>query len=212
MDHIVRALKDLSLSDALANNMKRETLKTALRSLQYFSPCVTGNPLYLTAAYLDPCRKLAGFRSSLDTKKAVKELLRINYARWLLSDLDNTWEEDIYPDYPLDTMRTLADVKEEEDIGRERTQQVIDEFKVYIQEAVVEVEGLGTFENIIHWWSDGAQRKRFPVLSLAAIDIFSVPVATPIPGHLFTTDNWKLGAQLMRTMSVLYCLAQWDVL
>lgn len=83
-----------------------------------------------------------------------------------------------------------------------------DEYDVYCREPVV------TVADPLVWWLDVAQRKRFPNLSLMAIDILSIPPMSTETERLFSKAKLTVvdrrGSMHIETLNLVECLRSWD--
>ncbi|KID93912.1 Ribonuclease H-like protein, partial [Metarhizium majus ARSEF 297] len=83
-----------------------------------------------------------------------------------------------------------------------------DEYEVYCREPVM------TISDPLKWWLEPAQRRRFPNLSLMAIDILSIPPMSTETERLFskaklTVTNVR-GSMNIDTLNLVECLRSWD--
>lgn len=84
----------------------------------------------------------------------------------------------------------------------------IDELGRYLAEP-----RLKKIATVIGWWQDQAQKSRFPLLSLMAIDIFSIPAMSLEPERVFSgaknTLSDNLASMGMDTIQATQCLKSW---
>ncbi|KAI7770097.1 hypothetical protein LZL87_013720 [Fusarium oxysporum] len=83
-----------------------------------------------------------------------------------------------------------------------------DEYEVYCREPVMMIS------DPLKWWLELAQRRRFPNLSLMAIDILSIPPMSAETERLFSkarlTVTDQRGSMNIETLNLLECLRPWD--
>jgi hypothetical protein len=83
-----------------------------------------------------------------------------------------------------------------------------DEYEVYCREPVMMVS------DPWKWWLESAQRRRFPNLSLMAIDILSIATMSPETERLFSKAKLSVtdrrGSMNIGTLNLLECLRSWD--
>jgi hypothetical protein len=83
-----------------------------------------------------------------------------------------------------------------------------DEYEVYCREPVM------TISDSLKWWLELAQRRRFPNLSLMAIDILSIAPMSAETERLFSraklTVTDQRGSMNFETLNLLECLRSWD--
>jgi hypothetical protein len=83
-----------------------------------------------------------------------------------------------------------------------------DEYEVYCREPVMMIP------DPLEWWLELAQRRRFPSLSLMAIDILSIPPMSSETERLFSkaklTVTDQRGSMNIETLNLLECLRSWD--
>lgn len=83
-----------------------------------------------------------------------------------------------------------------------------DEYEVYCREPVLMVS------DPLKWWLESAQRRRFPNLSMMAIDILSIAPMSTETERLFSkaklTVTDQRGSMNIETLNLLECLRSWD--
>jgi hypothetical protein len=83
-----------------------------------------------------------------------------------------------------------------------------DEYEVYCREPVLMVS------DPLKWWLEPAQRRRFPNLSMMAIDILSIAPMSTETERLFSkaklTVTDQRGSMNIETLNLLECLRSWD--
>lgn len=83
-----------------------------------------------------------------------------------------------------------------------------DEYEVYCREPVMMVS------DPLKWWLEPAQRRRFPGLSLMAIDILSIAPMSAETERLFSKAKLSVtdqrGSMNVETLNLLECLRSWD--
>jgi hypothetical protein len=83
-----------------------------------------------------------------------------------------------------------------------------DEYEVYCREPVMMIS------DSLKWWLELAQRRRFPNLSLMAIDILSISPMSAETERLFSkaklTVTDQRGSMNCETLNLLECLQSWD--
>ncbi|KAK2470914.1 hypothetical protein H9L39_17145 [Fusarium oxysporum f. sp. albedinis] len=83
-----------------------------------------------------------------------------------------------------------------------------DEYEAYCREPVMMIS------DPLKWWLELAQRRRFPNLSLMAIDILSIPPMSAETERLFSkarlTVTDQRGSMNIETLNLLECLRSWD--
>lgn len=84
----------------------------------------------------------------------------------------------------------------------------IDELDLYLTEP-----RLKTVSSVIKWWTDPAQKSRFPLLYLMAIDIFSIPAMSSEPERVFSgtknTISNNRASLNMESIQATQCLKSW---
>ena len=84
-----------------------------------------------------------------------------------------------------------------------------DEFEDYCTEDPVSI-GTGP---AIYWWAEEKQQKRFPRLSLMAIDILSIPAMSDEPERVFSgarrTLSWQRSRMRPEIIEMCQCVKQW---
>lgn len=87
-----------------------------------------------------------------------------------------------------------------------------DEFDQYIVDPMVLAEDLEG-RTVLDWWLESKQRTRFPLLSLMAIDIFSIPAMSSEPERVFSGAKHTISGQRASlkstTIELLECLKSW---
>ncbi len=88
---------------------------------------------------------------------------------------------------------------------------LIDEYTAYCEEPVVDIKAITT---PIEWWQDPIQRRRYPNLSLMALDILSIPAMAADAERLFSaaklTVTDKRGSLEATTIELIQCLKSWN--
>lgn len=83
-----------------------------------------------------------------------------------------------------------------------------DEYEVYCREPVLMTS------DPLRWWLESAQRRRFPNLSLMAVDILSIPPMSAETERLFSKSKLTITDQRcslnIETLNLLECLRSWD--
>lgn len=83
-----------------------------------------------------------------------------------------------------------------------------DEYEVYCREPIMMVL------DPLKWWLEPAQRRRFPSLSLMAIDILSIPPMSTGTERLFSKSKLTVtdqrGSMNIETLNLVECLRSWD--
>ncbi|KJZ68549.1 hypothetical protein HIM_12056 [Hirsutella minnesotensis 3608] len=83
-----------------------------------------------------------------------------------------------------------------------------DEYEVYCREPVMMIS------DPLKWWLEPAQRRRFPNLSLMAIDILSIAPMSTETERLFSKSKATMtdqrGSMGIETVNLLECLRSWD--
>jgi hypothetical protein len=83
-----------------------------------------------------------------------------------------------------------------------------DEYEVYCREPVMMVS------DPLKWWLESAQRRRFPNLSMMAIDILSIAPMSTETERLFSKAKLSVtdqrGSMNIETLNLLECLRSWD--
>ena len=84
----------------------------------------------------------------------------------------------------------------------------LDELERYLAEP-----HLLELRSVIMWWMDPAQRTRFPLLSVMAIDIFSTPAMSSEPERVFSGTKHTITPERAslkpETVEVLECMKSW---
>lgn len=84
----------------------------------------------------------------------------------------------------------------------------IDELDQYLTESC-----LKKTITVVGWWQDEAQKSRFPLLSLMAIDIFSIPAMSSEPERVFSgaknTLSDNRASMSISTIPITQCLKLW---
>ena len=83
-----------------------------------------------------------------------------------------------------------------------------DEYEVYCREPVMMIS------DPLKWWLEPAQRRRFPNLSLMAVDILSIAPMSAETERLFSKAKASVtdqrGSMGIETVNLLECLRSWD--
>jgi asparagine synthetase A len=65
----------------------------------------------------------------------------------------------------------------------------------------------------LQWWRQDTQRKRWPRLSLMAIDILTIPAMSDEPERVFSgarrTVSWDRTQMTAETLEIVECLKHW---
>jgi hypothetical protein len=86
----------------------------------------------------------------------------------------------------------------------------LDEYEMYCSEPILSQDA---FETPLHWWLESCQRRRYPNLSLMALDLLSVPPMAADVERLFSAARLALSDQRqsmsIKTLEILLCLRSW---
>jgi hypothetical protein len=84
-----------------------------------------------------------------------------------------------------------------------------DEYEDYCQGEPYDIKDLSALQ----WWRQDAQRKRWPRLSLMALDILSIPAMSAEPERVFSggrrTVSWDRTQMTAETLEMVECLKHW---
>ena len=65
----------------------------------------------------------------------------------------------------------------------------------------------------LQWWLQDQQQKRFPRLSILAIEVFSIPAMSAEPERIFSggrrTMRWDRASLSIETLEMLECQKNW---
>jgi hypothetical protein len=84
-----------------------------------------------------------------------------------------------------------------------------DEYEDYCQGETCDIGELSALQ----WWRQDSQKKRWPRLSLMAIDILSIPAMSAEPERVFSggrrTVSWDRTQMTAETLEMVECLKHW---
>jgi hAT family C-terminal dimerisation region len=174
-------------------------LVRAEEKLKKYTKKLSKSPYYLAARILNPERRTAFLRDGNDNSKMTETgekqlyIVRKLWERFR----DKVSSPEPAPSY--DAQRCRPEVNEEElstfqkairKRGLQATRpQNEDEFESYINENPVMLESR---TRAIDWWSQSAQRLRFPQLSLLAIEVLSIPGMSDKPERVFSGSRRRI--------------------
>jgi hypothetical protein len=199
--------------DALREHLKRCTAKhksnpdvaprieRAKRKLEKYYTKIDASPLYFAAVVFNPNLRTKYITSTRKKDAGRKALTAVEGVWTWYRDTASVPEASVpepivaYED-PTTKPPADRDVYSEirqELIGRAVRPRSQDEYKDYCSETPYQ-----TGKRPIAWWSDTIQRKRFPRLSVLAIDILSIPAMSDEPERVFSGGRHSVSWDRMR--------------
>ena len=196
------------------NDFMKPCIETGWSKLREYYQKTDDTPLYTAAVVLDPSWKWTYF----DEHWADTHPEWIPIARRNVSNLWNTQyksisatpnlRKDSPPKKPVENQFLLWYNKR---AISSTNATIIDEYALYCGEALVDIEALKT---PLEWWLDPIQRRRFPHLSLMALDILSIPAMSAATERLFSAAKLIISEQRGSIeafiLELLQCLWSWN--
>ena len=192
------------------NKAMKDRLETGWEKLEKYYKLTDSVPAYQAAIVLDPTRKWSYFEENWadvhsewipDAQKAVLDL-------WI-NDYKSTALPDLRQEPVSDT--TASDNEFLQYFNKRSTVRVDDEYQAYLKEPILPPKSI---ENPLQYWLESLQRKRFPNLSLMALDILSIPAMTADTERLFSAAKLTVSSQRhcidSTTLELLQCLKGWN--
>ncbi|RKK07548.1 hypothetical protein BFJ66_g17852 [Fusarium oxysporum f. sp. cepae] len=204
--HHIETSREITAVPHLATMME-----TAWAKLADYYEVTEDSPVYSEATVLNPSLKWAYMEKTWEDKK---EWIEKAKAR-----VEQLWSKTYKPTTPSPILRQSG---EPEPTTRrpngykiwmkEQKATILnmddDEYEVYCREPVMMIS------DPLKWWLELAQRRRFPNLSLMAIDILSIPPMSAETERLFSkarlTVTDQRGSMNIETLNLLECLRSWD--
>jgi hAT family C-terminal dimerisation region len=185
-------------------------IQQAVRKFEEYYRKTDASPLYAAALILHPNRRT----------KYAKIWWKKDYQKAMLPKVKQLWIDyrDSAPLTNIVSYETpeITSPKELDEFDRivseinERTTRPAsqDEYEDYCTEAPYEVQ-----RSPLHWWYEDPQRKRWPRLSLFAIEILSIPAMSDEPERVFSGGRRTISWERMRigTSSIEHseCMKSW---
>jgi hypothetical protein len=204
--HYIEASKEATTLPHLATMME-----TAWAKLADYYELTEDSPVYSAATVLNPSLKWTYMEKTWENKQ---EWIERAKAR-----VKQLWTETYKPttscpafrqaSAPASTMRRPNGYK----MWMKEQKATIfniddDEYEVYCREPGMMIS------DPLEWWLESAQRKRFPNLSLMAIDILSIAAMSTETERLFSKAKFTVtdqrGSMNIETLNLLECLRSWD--
>jgi hypothetical protein len=204
--HHIEAAKEATAIPHLATMME-----TAWAKLADYYEITEDSPVYSAATVLNPSLKWTYMEKTWEDKK---EWIERAKAR-----VEQLWKETYKstPSFPILRQDSVPALVARRPNGykvwmKEQRATIFnmddDEYEVYCREPAIMIS------DPLKWWLEPAQRKRFPHLSLMAIDILSIAAMSTETERLFSkaklTVTDQRGSMNTETLNLLECLRSWD--
>ncbi len=197
----------------VANRTNKEItsrIQQAVKKFEEYYRKTDSSPLYAAAVILNPSRRT----------KYAKIWWKKDYQKAILPKVKQLWIDyrdsappanivsyeipEITPPKELDEFdRIVSEFNER--ITRPASQ---DEYEDYCTEAPHEVQ-----KSPLQWWCESSQRKRWPRLSMFAIEILSIPAMSDEPERVFSggrrTVSWERMQIGMSSLEHTECMKSW---
>jgi hypothetical protein len=170
-------------------------------------------PLYTTAFILHPSRRTQYIAANWPAKSAKSNLKKVEQLwesyreKALVSSLSTPYDKvqrEPQEEKELDAFDRIA-----QDLGKYIRPGSEDEYQDYINQAPYDIGKL----TALAWWSQEPQRKRWPRLSLMALDILSIPAMSDEAERVFSgarrTISWDRAQMEPPTIEKVECLKHW---
>ncbi|KAM0664338.1 hypothetical protein ACQRIU_006921 [Beauveria bassiana] len=204
--HHVEAARDATAIPHLATMME-----TAWAKLADYYELTEDSPVYSAATVLNPSSKWAYMEKTWEDKAEWIERAKSRVAQLWRDSYKSTSSLPVLRPGSAEepTTRRLNGYK----MWMNEQKATIfnmddDEYEVYCREPVVMTS------DPLKWWLELAQRKRFPSLSLMAIDILSIAAMSSGTERLFSKSKLTVtdqrGAMDAETLNLVECLRSWD--
>ena len=173
--------------------------------LKYFN-IAERNSAYIAGVVLNPTRKWLMFK-----KWKPKDLAAAKRAMTTLWQTDYCTDHIIPTSSPSEREAPRSDFEawDNEMLADQDDAVVKDEYERYLAEGIVSI---GT-STALEWWTNTAQRTRFPLLSRMAIDILSIPAMSSEVERLFSAAKNTIGDKRLRltasSVEAIECLKSW---
>ena len=199
------------------NSVLRRLCETGWAKLDEYFQKTDVSPIYAAAIVLDPTWKWMYFETNW-----------VEYPDWIAAvrnAVRRLWEDnykfDSTPDYVLRLQSTMDSqnlMNSIDDIFTRRPEVetlITDELEQYCTEPRITRQNLPQGENnLLNWWREAAQRRKYPALSLMAIDILSIPAQEAETEREFSSAKLMITDQHMRltagSIEMIQCLKSWD--
>jgi hypothetical protein len=204
--HHIEAAKKATTIPHLATMME-----TAWAKLADYYELTEDSPVYSAATVLNPSLKWAYMEKTWEDKiewierakarvgelwrEAYKSITSLPVLRPVFAQEPSTRRLNGYKVWMKEQKATIFNMDD-------------DEYEVYCREPVIMVS------DPLKWWLEPAQRRRFPNLSLMAIDILSIAPMSTETERLFSKAKFSVtdqrGSMNIETLNLLECLRSWD--
>lgn len=207
--HHIEAAKKATALPQLATMME-----TAWAKLADYYELTEDSPVYSAATVLNPSLKWAYMEKTWEDKAEWVERAKARVGQ--------LWRETYKPTDSTACCPALCSGSTQEPVPRrpngykmwmkEQKATIFnmddDEYEVHCREPVIMVS------DPLKWWLESAQRRRFPNLSLMAIDILSIAPMSTETERLFSKAKLSVtdqrGSMNVETLNLLECLRSWD--
>jgi hypothetical protein len=193
--------------------LMRTCLETGWSKLEKYYVKSDQSPAYVAAVVLDPSWKWSYFKQHWQDNPD-----------WIAAAqmaVENLWITEYKSTCPILGIHSTLDnplVEENEDdrlfLRRRPTAPAMDdEYVIYINEAVLDIDALPN-ASPLEYWASLVTRRRFPNLSLMALDILSIPAMSAHTERLFSQCKLTISDQRCAlqadTVELLQCIKSWD--
>jgi hypothetical protein len=204
--HHIETSRGMTAAPHLATMME-----TAWAKLADYYEATEDSPVYSAATVLHPSLKWAYMEKTWED--------RVEWVEKAKARVEQLWRKTYKPSAPGPILRPSGEPEPttKRPNGykvwmKEQKATILnmddDEYEVYCREPVMMIS------DPLKWWLELAQRRRFPNLSLMAIDILSIPPMSAETERLFSkaklTVTDRRGSLNMETLNLLECLRSWD--
>ncbi len=207
MDFLANIFEE-AIEEFADHDFMRESLQTGFTKLLKYWNKTERSPAYIAAIVLDPTVKWTYFEDWDPTwqpnmEATMKEFWETKYRSSTGLSTYNT----------TDPTTTKTDNKFLQWMNKKKGDPKIrDELDQYIVDPLVLAEDLEG-RTVLDWWLEPKQRTRFPLLSLMAIDIYSIPAMSSEPERVFSGAKHTISEQRASlkstTIELLECLKSW---
>ena len=205
---LIRLLKN----DTRWSNKQVVRLKECQTLFDKYWNLLLDNPVYSFACILRPNHRSRFFEAVIKdgTLKDRLELLRTEWHKWKsTSSVAQALQASYEPEEVPQVYSRLE--RRERQLGWYAFKRSRDEWDDYINSDPHPIEG-GVFE----WWTQEAQRVRWPCLSQFALEILSIPAMSDRPEQVFSgarrTVSWERAQLGPQTIEWTECLKDWNKL
>lgn len=210
MDILIRHL-EAALDEFKDDKELCSRIRSSWETLDKYYSKTDDSPLYAAGIILHPNRRTKYIQSNWKVawqKKAINSVKKLwrSYrdSTHLVTIPSYEAEASLETQKPVSAFCKIA--RDLEGYSRPRS---LDEFDDYCDQEPYDLGKMSAIE----WWLQDPQRKRFPRLSVMALDILSIPAMSDEPERVFSgarrTISWDRAQLSASTIEMLECMKSW---